>query len=82
MQRKKRNKYILESELVIDMDIDTDNRDAISDHQVLQSNAGYYVGTLYFDSEMNGWFPNSRVSDYFKTKMEAKNYLNYLQQCE
>lgn len=66
----------------MNMDIDTDNRDEISDHQVLQSNAGYYVGTLYFDSEMNGWFPNSRVSDYYKSKMEAKSYLHYLQQCE
>ena len=64
----------------MNMDIDADNRDAISDHQVLQSNAGYYVGTLYFDSEMDGWFPNSRISDYFKTKIEAEKHLDYLQE--
>ncbi len=63
----------------MNMDIDVDDRDEISKHQVLQSNAGYYVGTLYFDSEMNGWFPNSRVSDYFKTKTEAEIHLDYLQ---
>lgn len=64
------------------MDIDVDERDAISDHQVLQSNAGYYVGTLYFDKEIGGWLPNSRVSDYYKSKMEAKSYLHYLQQID
>jgi Uri superfamily endonuclease len=63
------------------MDIDVDDSNIeISDHQVLQSNVGYYVGTLYFDSEMNEWFPDLRISHYFKSKKEAQKHLDYLQQ--
>ena len=63
----------------MNMDIDVDDDFEVSKHQVLESNAGYYVGTLYFDSEIGGWLPNSRVSDYFKTKTEAEIHLDYLQ---
>jgi hypothetical protein len=42
--------------------------------QVLKSAAGYYLGTLYYDKEMEGWFPNSRDTCYL-TKEEATGLL-------
>jgi len=44
--------------------------------QVLQSAAGYYVGTLY--KEDFGLVPGSRDSDYFATAEEAEKYLQSL----
>ncbi len=42
-----------------------------SDLQVLQSAAGYYIGTVYENPE--GFTePGSRDSDYFKTKEQAE----------
>ena len=42
-----------------------------SDLQVLQSNAGYYIGTTYNDPEI-GIVPGSRDSEYFPTEREAQ----------
>jgi hypothetical protein len=47
------------------MDIVTPKDGQVSELQVLKSNAGYYVGTTYYDSEMQGWFPYDRQSDYY-----------------
>lgn len=44
----------------------------ISEHKVLQSAAGYYVGTLYFDKEHKVWLPYDRASGYFETEAEAE----------
>lgn len=45
-----------------------------SDLQVLQSGAGYYVGTMYENPE--GYQePGSRDSDYFATREGAEAYL-------
>jgi hypothetical protein len=44
------------------------------DLQILKSAAGYYLGTLYYDKEMEGWFPNSRDTQYL-TKEEATGLL-------
>jgi hypothetical protein len=44
--------------------------------QVLQSAAGFYVGMLYHDEEMGGWFPYSRDSArYWKVREEAEEAL-------
>lgn len=46
----------------------------ISKPQVLQSNAGYYIGTLYFDGEF--WLPYERLSsEYWPTKDDAEAHL-------
>jgi hypothetical protein len=42
--------------------------------QILKSAAGYYLGTLYYDEEMEGWFPYSRDTMYL-TKDEATDLL-------
>jgi len=42
--------------------------------QVLKSAAGYYLGTLYYDEEMEGWFPNSRDTGYL-SKEDATDLL-------
>jgi hypothetical protein len=44
--------------------------------QVLQSAAGYYVGTLF--REEFGNVPGSRDSGYFETFEAAKSYLDYV----
>ena len=46
-----------------------------SEQQVLRSPAGWYVGTLYYDSDLGGYFPNSRDTDYYETFGEAEAYL-------
>jgi len=51
-----------------------DNKGRYSELQVLQSGAGYYVGTMYHNPE--GYEePGSRDSDYFGTYEEAEEYL-------
>ena len=45
--------------------------------QVLHSNAGYYVGTMY--NNPDGYQePGSRDSDYFNKKEEAQAFLDQL----
>lgn len=45
---------------------------------VLQSNAGYYIGTLFIGSD--GFVePGSRDSEYFDTREEAQKYLQWLE---
>lgn len=42
--------------------------------QVLKSNAGFYIGTLYYDKKCDCYFPNSRETHYFATQTEAEDY--------
>ncbi len=45
--------------------------------QVLKSAAGYYIGDLYYDEEMKGYFPYSRDSqEYWATREEAQHALD------
>lgn len=53
--------------------IGVDNADYYSDLQVLSSNAGYYVGTLYTEDGIEE--PGSRDSGYFKLRKEAEDFL-------
>lgn len=53
-----------------------------SDQQVLRTPAGWYVGTLYYDPDMGGYFPNSRDTEYFGSYEEANYYLLWLQDLE
>jgi hypothetical protein len=46
----------------------------ISEPKVMASAAGYYVGDVFYDEDMDGWIPNSRHTPYM-TKEEAENYL-------
>lgn len=43
----------------------------ISELKVLKSAAGYYIGYLYYDQDMKGWFPYDRLSGYYVTKEDA-----------
>ena len=45
--------------------------------RVLQSAAGWYIGRLYWDADMGGWFPYSRDSDYYPTQAAAQADLDY-----
>lgn len=48
----------------------------IEHDQVLKSAAGYYIGSLYYDEEMGGWFPEDRISMYYYgTREEAEQHL-------
>ena len=50
--------------------------DEVSAPKVLKSAAGYYIGALYFDEELNGWYPWDRYSPcYYSTEAEAKKAL-------
>ena len=49
------------------------NKDRYSELQVLQSRAGYYVGTVYIEDGVQ--MPGSRDSGYFATQAEAEEYL-------
>jgi hypothetical protein len=52
----------------------------ISNLEVLQSGAGFYVGRTYNDPEETGgfWFPYSQETHYFATAEEAKAELEFL----
>lgn len=47
----------------------------ISPLNVLRSQAGYYIGSTYFDQEIRSWLPYSRVSAYYRRYEEALNEL-------
>ena len=60
--------------------IEKSEKEKYSELQVLQSAAGYYIGTIYTNSD--GFKePGSRDSDYFvgkDAKEKAEKYLEYL----
>lgn len=44
----------------------------VSEVQVLHSNAGYYIGREYLDSDFDVWMPYDRLSvEYFRTREDA-----------
>lgn len=51
----------------------------ISDLEICESAAGYYLGHTYYDDEWCGWLPWDRQSDYIATKQEAEQMLAYYQ---
>ncbi len=56
-----------------------DDKEKYSELMVLQSAAGYYVGTMYTNED--GYEePGSRDSDYFRTRNEAEIFLKYTEQ--
>lgn len=55
--------------------IDKDEKELYSDLQVLRSNAGFYIGTIYNNPE--GYQePGSRDSGYYPTREEAQKALD------
>lgn len=52
------------------------SNEQVSDIQVMQSNAGFYLGYSYFDDETQAWLPYSRETEYM-TEGEAVNALKY-----
>lgn len=58
--------------------ISEENKGRYSDIQVLKSNAGFYLGTVFVDED--GFKePGSRDSDYYTTKEEAEAALRVYQ---
>jgi hypothetical protein len=58
------------------------NKSGYSELQVLRSPAGWYVGTLYWNTDEPTHHyeqPGSRDSCYFRTEDEAKEYLRLLE---
>ena len=51
------------------------DKDTISEIKILKSAAGYYIGYLYFDTDMRVWLPYDRLSNYYKTKEDASKEL-------
>jgi len=48
----------------------------ISAPMVLKSAAGYYIGALYWDQDLDGWYPWAHYSPcYYTTEAEAKKAL-------
>jgi hypothetical protein len=63
--------------------IKTSEKSGYTDLRVLQSGAGWYVGTLYWNPDHGGfWEPGSRDTGYFDTKEEATAYLQALESGE
>lgn len=50
-----------------------------SDLQVMQSGAGYYVGTSYRDPKMPFDEPGSRDSGYFENRKDAELFLQAIE---
>ena len=49
----------------------------VSELKVMESAAGFYIGTEYFDEEMQAWFPNERSTPYMLTRGEAESMMEY-----
>jgi hypothetical protein len=50
--------------------------DEISAPMVLKSAAGYYIGALYWDEDLDGWYPWTQYSFcYYATEEDAKKAL-------
>ena len=50
----------------------------VTEPSVLQSAAGYYIGTRYWDDEMAGWYPFNRLSfGYYATVEDAEKDLPF-----
>lgn len=64
----------MKSPMVEDADYISD-KTGYSELQVLQSGAGYYIGTIYTNPSDGCQEPGSRDSDYFATEEQAKKYL-------
>jgi hypothetical protein len=54
----------------------------VSDVQIMRSNAGYYIGTEYYEADFGTWFPHNRLSGYFKTRELAQKELDFHNFCE
>lgn len=52
------------------------NGDMVTDLQVMQSAAGYYIGRSYWDEEFGFEGPYSRESGYYATSDEAEAELS------
>lgn len=50
----------------------------ITELQVIQTIAGYFVGTLRFDENVKAFQLHSRESEYFSTRREAENELSFI----
>ena len=61
----------------IELHIPTADRALYSDLKVMQSSAGYYIGTEY--NSIYGVTPGSRDSDYYQTREKAQFALTYLE---
>jgi len=49
----------------------SEESEKISEVKILKSAAGYYIGYLYFDTDMKVWLPYDRISGYYATKEDA-----------
>lgn len=47
--------------------------------EILESAAGYYIGTRYWDAELKFWDAGSRDSAYFATYEEAEKFLKMVE---
>jgi hypothetical protein len=61
---------------------DGTNEQHYSDLQVLRSNAGWYIGTVYTDPTDGFKEPGSRDSDYFPTREAAQLELDKINRGE
>ena len=53
--------------------------DQLGQIEVLSSAAGWYIGTMYFDSDCQAWLPYERLSGYYPNAESALEDLpNYL----
>lgn len=62
--------------IVIDKFPNDFNGDKVSDLQVMQSGAGWYIGRSYWDEEFEFEGPYSRESGYYATEHEARVHLS------
>ena len=63
----------------VELNIHANDRKDYSDLQVLQSAAGWYIGTIYTHPRLEFKEPGSRDSDYFPTEAKAKFALAFLE---
>lgn len=43
----------------------------------MESNAGWYLGSVYWSEAMKHWAPNNRVSHYMQSRSDVVQYMDY-----
>ena len=73
----------IKSKIITNADYLTDKeKSSFTELQVLHSNAGWYVGTMYEERDKDGnvlWTePGTRDTDYFRSQADAERYLRIM----
>ena len=57
--------------------LDSKEEEEVSELKVMESAAGFYLGSEAWDKELKAWTPYHRATPYMLTRSEAESMLEY-----